>query len=105
MEIIHLTEENFAEITEKSQSIIIDFWASWCVPCQQFSPIFEKMAEQYPQIQFAKIDVDDNKDLSIKSNISSIPTIWAFKNGETIYKEPGAITPEKFEKIIKKLQD
>ncbi|MDR3116237.1 MAG: thioredoxin [Bifidobacteriaceae bacterium] len=104
MEIIHLTEENFDKITSQTPAIIIDFWASWCVPCQQFSPVFEKMAEKYPEIQFAKVDVDANKELSIKSGISSIPTVWAFKNGETIYKEPGSITPDKFEKIVEKIE-
>ncbi|MDR3127802.1 MAG: thioredoxin [Bifidobacteriaceae bacterium] len=104
MEIVKLTENNFDELVKKTPAIIVDFWAAWCGPCQQFAPIFEKAAAKYSDIQFAKVDVDTNKELSIKNGISSIPTIWAFKNGETIYKKPGSLKPNDLDDIIKQLQ-
>ncbi|MDR2748819.1 MAG: thioredoxin [Bifidobacteriaceae bacterium] len=105
MEIIHITNENFEEIKSKTPALIVDFWASWCVPCKQFAPIFEKAALSHSDIQFAKVDVDQNKETAMAYKISSIPTILAFKNGEQIFSKIGAMKPDEFEELAKQLTE
>ncbi|MDR2799391.1 MAG: thioredoxin [Bifidobacteriaceae bacterium] len=104
MEIIHLTNENFEQIKNNAPILIVDFWASWCVPCKQFAPIFEKIAANNPDIQFAKVDVDSNKETAMDYGILSIPTILAFKNGENAFSKIGAMKPDEFEKLITDLK-
>lgn len=81
MEIIHVSKESFDKVL-KLKDVIFDFWAPWCGPCRMLAPVLEDIANDYPDIQIAKINVDDYPELAIKYNISSIPAILYFKNGE-----------------------
>jgi thioredoxin 1 len=102
----HLNKENFEEIIKNNEKVVVDFWASWCMPCKMVAPIFEKIAEKYKnEIIFAKLNVDENPDIASEFGIMSIPTFLVFKNGEVVGKIVGAM-PEKIleEKILEFLK-
>jgi thioredoxin 1 len=104
--VFHLNKENFEEIIKNNEKVVVDFWASWCMPCKMVAPIFEKIAEKYKnEIIFAKLNVDENPDIASEFGIMSIPTFILFKNGEVVGKMVGAM-PEKVleEKILEFLK-
>ncbi len=83
MAIIYVNKDNFnEEVLESSKTVIVDFFANWCGPCQMISPILEELAEEDANIDIAKIDVDVSPELAIKYGINSIPALLIFKNGE-----------------------
>lgn len=83
---IDLTYKNFdKEVLESDKIILVDFWATWCGPCQMLSPILSEIAEQYKsKIKVGKVNVDEYRELAIRYEISSIPTILVFKDGKII---------------------
>ena len=105
MTTLHLTEENFeAEVLQADRPVVVDFWATWCMPCKQFGPIFEAAAEEYAgKITMGKIDVDEHKKLAIKYKVLSIPTVIMFKNGEVVQRHSGGMTADEFKAWIEAL--
>ncbi len=91
-----LTNENFEEVVLKSDKpVLVDFWATWCGPCQQQGPILEAFAEEFDgKYVVGKLDVDDNREIAGEYNIMSIPTIKSFKNGEVVKTAVGVQTRE-----------
>lgn len=83
MEEITITEKNFEEeVLKSSKPVLIDFWASWCMPCQMMAPVIKEFAETHPEIKVGKCNVDEEMSLSAKFNVMSIPFIAVFKNGQ-----------------------
>lgn len=72
------------EVINEDGTVFIDFYATWCMPCEAMSPIIEEIAKEHKEVKFVKIDVDKNEELAIKYNIMSIPTMIIMKNGEVI---------------------
>lgn len=104
MPLIELTNENFDDQVDRYPIMILDFWASWCAPCKAFAPIFEAAALKYPDICFAKVNTDLEPTLAKQFEVRSIPTLLAAKNGEIVKVQVGALTPDKFEKLIQELR-
>ena len=77
-----VTDANFSEIINTDQLVLIDFWATWCGPCQLITPVIEEIAQERTDIIVAKVDVDQTPNLAIKFGIDAIPAILTFKNGE-----------------------
>lgn len=88
-----VNNENFeAEVVNSDKPVLLDFWADWCPPCKMVKPIIESLAEEYKdKIKVAKVDVDAEKELAERFNISSIPTMIVFNNGEMVKQQVGAI--------------
>ncbi|HNE89617.1 MAG: thioredoxin [Candidatus Nanopelagicales bacterium] len=86
-----LTAANFAETIEGNDIVLIDWWAAWCGPCRMFAPVFEKASEEHPDIVFGKIDTEAEQSLAAQAQISSIPTLMAFRDGILLYAQPGAL--------------
>lgn len=83
MAIIYVNNDNFSEeVLESDKTVIVDFFANWCGPCQMIAPVLEEIAEEDANIDVAKIDVDQSPELAIKYGINSIPALLVFKNGE-----------------------
>lgn len=105
-----LTAQNAEQIITHMPLVIVDFFAEWCGPCKTLKPIFEEVALQFNNnYVFAKINIDNCKDIAVKYNISTIPTIMVFSNGTVIAKITGLVSKEvlieKIEAAIKGPQD
>jgi thioredoxin 1 len=97
---IALTEENFEETVTKDGITLVDWWASWCGPCRMFSPVFEAASEQHPDVTFGKIDTEDQQVLAAGAQITSIPTLMAFRDGILVFSQAGALPAASLEKLI-----
>jgi thioredoxin 1 len=90
-EILDLTDSNFDKAIVGDTPMIVDFWATWCGPCQFMSPIFEKISKKYKTIRFARVNVDNAPGISQRYGVYSIPTFIVFNNGEPVDKAMGAV--------------
>lgn len=80
---IKITNENFQkEVLESNQTVLLDFYADWCGPCQMLSPVIKEIAQEHPEIKVGKINVDEQQELATQYNVVSIPFIAVFKNGK-----------------------
>ncbi len=90
MALIHITKDNFnKEVMETDKVVLLDFWATWCGPCQMIAPILDEVAEECPDITVGKIDVDEEQELAMSFGIASIPTLIVIKNGKAVDKAVG----------------
>ena len=90
MTTVELDAENFDRVVTESEIVFVDYWASWCGPCRQFAPIYEKAALAHPDLVFGKVDTEAQRALAGAAQITSIPTLMAFKNGTLVFSQPGA---------------
>lgn len=90
--ILTLTDGTFDEqVTASSVPVVVDFWADWCGPCKMIAPIITELAvEQAGKLQFAKLDVDANPDVSMRYSVMSIPTLIVFRDGKEAKRVVGA---------------
>jgi len=105
MAAINVTGPEFEKLIEKDGVVFVDFWAAWCGPCRMFAPIFEAASEKYPEITFAKVDTDAEQELAGAAQITSIPTLMAFRDGVLVFRQPGALPAPNFEELIQAVQN
>lgn len=86
-----ITADNFESYITGHEIVIVDFWANWCAPCKNFFPVFSKVAASYPNITFAKVDIEKEQELSQAFEIRSVPHLMVFKKGIVIYSESGTM--------------
>ena len=78
----------------KKGIVLVDFWAAWCGPCKMIAPILEQVSQEMPEIEIAKVDVDQNQGISMQYGIQSIPTLMIFKDGQLVDKKVGFMPKE-----------
>lgn len=88
---VELTKENFDQTVTDNEFVLIDFWAAWCGPCRQFAPVYEKAAEENPDLVFGKVDTEAQPELAAAFGIQSIPTLMIVRDQVAVFAQPGAL--------------
>ena len=104
MSVMKVTYDSFESTTSLPGIVFLDFWASWCPPCRQFSPVFERAADKHPDIVFGTVDTEKEQRLSAELAVFSIPTVMAFRDGILVFSQAGAMGAADFEKLIDSVQ-
>jgi thioredoxin 1 len=96
------TDANFeAEVLQSGGSVLVDFWAEWCPPCRALTPTIEKIAKDYlGKVKVGKVDIDSNRDMTVRYGISAIPTVILFKNGQVAQKFQGIRKENEFKEAL-----
>ncbi len=103
MSLLHITQENFDSLVMQAPSkVLLDFWATWCGPCQMIAPIIDQIAQEHSSVTVGKINVDEEMPLAIKFNISSIPTLVLMENGAVKAQLVGLHSLAEIEKLLEK---
>ncbi len=100
-----LTKDNFNDTIVGNDIVLVDFWASWCGPCRTFAPTFTAASESHPDIVFGKVDTEANEQLAADAEIRAIPTLMAFKKGQLVFNQAGALPPAQLEDLIQQVRD
>jgi len=101
MSVITITKDNFQqEIMESSQTVMLDFWASWCGPCRMLSPVIDEIAEEHSDIKVGKVNVDEQPELARSFRIMSIPTVAVMKNGKVVRQSMGVRPKKQIEELL-----
>jgi len=99
---MEITSEELKSKINNGEQVIVDFWASWCMPCKMFKPTFEKVAES-SQIPMYTMNVEHNGEYAIELGVRAVPTTKAFGNGGEIYSKSGLMTENELKSVIKNL--
>lgn len=98
---LQITDQSFDALLKENEVVVVDFWATWCGPCQMVGPIIEELAADYAgRVAIGKCDVDANSELPAQFGVRNIPTILFFKKGELVNKLVGAQPKAKFVEVL-----
>lgn len=98
MSVLHLNESEFDAKITSAPLAMVDFWATWCGPCQMLAPVLEELSQQ---VKVVKVDVDENPQLAMVFQVSSIPTIISFRDGKGLKKSVGVTSKEALLELLK----
>ena len=100
-----LTAEDFEATVTENPIVLVDFWAAWCGPCRQFAPVYDKASEKNADIVFGKVDTEAQQELAAMAQITSIPTLMAFRDGIAVFRQAVALPGHALEDLIKQIRD
>ncbi|MEE1942926.1 thioredoxin [Streptomyces sp. TRM 70361] len=100
MSTVALSATDFEKTVTENDIVLVDFWASWCGPCRQFAPVYEEASEANSDIVFGKVDTEAEQALAAAANITSVPTLMAFREGVLVFAQPGALPSQALDQVI-----
>ncbi|OWK40468.1 thioredoxin [Fimbriiglobus ruber] len=100
--VLELTTDNFEQEVNSGTLVVADFWAPWCGPCRQLSPVIDRLADQFAgKVKVGKVNVDENSDLAIKYDVATIPRVLMFKGGDQpVFQHVGTISDAELSQVI-----
>lgn len=102
MEPVTLTQGNFqTEVLDVKGTVLVDFWAAWCGPCQMLSPVVDQVAAEVQGIKVGKVNIDEQPDLAAQFDVMSIPTLVVFRDGKAVEQSVGVIPKAAILKMVK----
>ena len=90
----------FDALIAEGKTVLVDFFATWCGPCKMLAPVLEQVAPDYPDVEFVKIDVDEDTDLARRYGVSVIPTLFVIKDGKVTANTKGYLNPDELRAFI-----
>jgi thioredoxin 1 len=100
-----LTESEFEQRVGGDGIVLVDFWADWCGPCKMFAPVYETASDQHADIVFGSVDTEAEQQLAWTLQISSIPTLMAFRDGVLVFRQSGALPAPALEQLIQAVRE
>jgi thioredoxin 1 len=100
-----LTAASFEQTVLDNDIVLVDWWAAWCGPCRAFGPVFDKASDTHTDIVFGKVDTEAEQSLAASAQITSIPTLMAFRDGVLVFSQPGSLPASALEQVIAQVRE